>query len=889
MKGQLFGVSAAIGAATLGHAGHVGDISCTKGHNELEILVQGTGLAKPKTVSQVDKKTLVLEFDEKDCPPAGEFKVGSYGINYVNWKQEGSVFKLTVVMEDKTPDYKLVSKDGGWAIKFTSSKMAAPTIHIHTVGDSDVDESKAPLQASTNPDVPKVVSTEPTVKVKAPKAAAPTATKTTAVKATTVTKKADAETTKINLEFSHADVTQVLKALSMQAGVNVISSPDVKNANISVSLEQVSVKEALDYITALANLRYAKVNNTYLVATAGKFNDLMKSFNSTGEEAPSSRVVPIFSGKGSQVKETLFKSIPIESTQGHYDILLPNEETTIKKKETLGDSDKLNAANAMSDALGGGKAGGAPSDTGSSIETKASASDKPQTVPDNYVLVVGSRNILDTVEAEVRRVDREICRAMLITVPDERVASSDVYRCMGTSGKALLAAVCEPENAKNLATQPFRTKVGNVVLYANDAPSGADQIVIMQGPRHEVDQLKGILSQLDNTQAVSSSVQIYEVKYRDPRSLKDDLTAQIPGLRVSIAPITVSTPQLYNSGSVKSDVASQALNSQQGSQQSSSQQGQAPQSTGTGIVGGGKADVDGIDLPFSNLENSAMPMKLVLRGNEQQIKNAVDYLQMVDTPPKMVALEVRVMELTKEDSVKAGLDWNMFTGGAVKFIRLNNSQASANNSAGFHINSGGISGDVITQLDQIATKSNLIARPNVLATDGRQTEIFVGDVIRYIESIISTQNGVTVTTGTVRVGVRVSVMPRVGGDNAITMDLRPVVSYLKGFTEVKAIQGQLPQTSERMSQQTVSMKSGETIAIGGLIQDQDRTDITGVPLLMNIPLFGNLFKSTTHTKDRTELVIFISAKALEGPVGAGSTAIPMQNSKNKIEFKKGDH
>lgn len=920
MKRQYIGVSAALGAAAFATAdGKVGDISCTKSGNGAEILIQGTDLAKPKAARVAGSRTVVLEFSKSSGPKPGELAVNGFGVQSVKWaKQPGGIYKVYVTLDSAELDYKVVEKNGGWALELSNpakEPSGVPTIRIHTVGDQEIIENNKVMQASNDADVPEksaVPSSKPAEKSPAVKEPAKNLNSEVIAYAMTapgvpVAPKAKTKSggekkapeslldgRNVSLSFSNTDVTQVLKALSLQANVNIVTSPDVKG-NVSVGLERVSVREALEYVTAVANLRFGQVRNTILVSTAGKYEDLMKQFTGALAEPTTSRVVPIFSGKGNQIKATLFKSLPIETTAGMYDILLASEDTTIKRNQTLGDSDKLAAAAAS--AVG---KDAAPSES-ASIESKVQ-NDKTggPAANDTYVVIVGQRNRLDEVEAEVRRVDREICAATLVPVPEERVATSTLFRCTTVAAKSLLASICEPSKTKELATQPNRTQIGGVLLFANDAPSGSDQVIVLNGPRHEVDQLIQILTQLDAQSALSTSVSIYDVMYRDPRSLKDDLSVQIPGLRVTVAPNTAAAPQLYQSGQNKNDAKSQGLGSQSpssggasggasgGSSSSGGDNGSAGgSSSASGVVAGGQANVNGIELPYANLENAAVPMRLVLRGSDAQIRQAQEYLRLVDTAPKMVALEVRVMELTKSDSLKAGLDWNLFTGGAVKFLRLNNSQASASNSAGVSVNSGGVSGDVISQLDKIATKTNLIARPNVLATDGRQTEIFVGDAIRYVESIISSQNGVTVTTGTVRVGVRVSVMPRIGGNESITMDLRPVVSFLRGFTEIKQIQGQLPQTSERMSQQTINIKSGETIAIGGLIQDQDRQDVSGVPILMDLPIIGNLFKKQTLTKDRTEMVIFISAKAIDGPVGSNSEFLPIQLTKDRVDHDKG--
>ena len=75
-------------------------------------------------------------------------------------------------------------------------------------------------------------------------------------------------------------------------------------------------------------------------------------------------------------------------------------------------------------------------------------------------------------------------------------------------------------------------------------------------------------------------------------------------------------------------------------------------------------------------------MRLLLRGTHDQIQQAVQYLEVMDVAPKQVALELRVMDLDKQDAINAGIDWNIITGGAVKVINLNNSQANPANTVG---------------------------------------------------------------------------------------------------------------------------------------------------------------------------------------------------------------
>ena len=110
-------------------------------------------------------------------------------------------------------------------------------------------------------------------------------------------------------------------------------------------------------------------------------------------------------------------------------------------------------------------------------------------------------------------------------------------------------------------------------------------------------------------------------------------------------------------------------------------------------------------------------------------------------------------------------------------------------------------------LDDLSALGKVITRPNTIALDGRLSTIFVGDTVRYVEQIQSSQNGVTVTTGKVDVGVTLNVVPRVSPDGTIAMNLNPNFTILKGFTPIPN-NGQLPQTSTRSTTASTAGSTG---------------------------------------------------------------------------------
>ncbi|MGV3618031.1 MAG: type II secretion system protein GspD [Fimbriimonas sp.] len=454
-------------------------------------------------------------------------------------------------------------------------------------------------------------------------------------------------------------------------------------------------------------------------------------------------------------------------------------------------------------------------------------------------------------------------------VPTQATPVSEAYIVRGGKAVDLVAAVAGKD----------KTEVGGVSLIATPVGSASSQAIVLHGPAAEVARVKAVFEQIDKQGADGETFEIYEVRHVNPSALREDLLVAVPGLRATVAPASVLNPQVYK----KNERADEGVSVGGDLKRlgGKTEGGGGAEASGTDGSADAKAREDirdvrnarGLMQPFSSFEAVGEPMRLVLRGTPQQIKLAREYAAKVDLAPRQVALELRVMELNKEEALKVGIDWSILgTSGLVRALRVNQGfgdQPSAQGTV-----SGNFSGttDVIATLDQLSNKRNLIARPNLLAIDGRESELFVGDVVRYIKSIQATQNGVTVIVDEERVGVRLAVFPRVGTDGQISLDLRPVLSYLRGFTAVPG-GGQLPQTSERMTQATAVIRSGETIALGGLILDQDRKEVRGIPFLRDLPIIGQLFRRTDNSKARTEVVFFLTAKSVEPPAKVGDPAI----------------
>ncbi len=158
---------------------------------------------------------------------------------------------------------------------------------------------------------------------------------------------------------------------------------------------------------------------------------------------------------------------------------------------------------------------------------------------------------------------------------------------------------------------------------------------------------------------------------------------------------------------------------------------------------------------------------------------------------------------------------------------------------------------------EIKGKAWVRARPQMAVLNGKNAEIFIG-AQRFVQVQSTGFGGNQTRIQPVDVGVKFSVTPLTGGNGEITTRISPEVSNI---TELD-IQTGLPVLSTRRADTTVRVKDGETIAIGGLILQQDQRTDRKIPGFGDLPLVGHVFRSQKRNQVQTELVIFITPRIL---------------------------
>lgn len=248
---------------------------------------------------------------------------------------------------------------------------------------------------------------------------------------------------------------------------------------------------------------------------------------------------------------------------------------------------------------------------------------------------------------------------------------------------------------------------------------------------------------------------------------------------------------------------------------------------------------------------------LILTGTGQQIAQAKALIAQLDVPVPSIMLDTRVLELTESGSKSIGLDWGQIAGGPITHI-YNNAFSLQNQLPTY----SGVALQTNIFLLINNGKARLLGSPRILTQSGVPASILTGDSlpIRTTTPIgVGGVGAVTTQVQYINVGVNLQILPRVTGDGQVQADIFAEVSSLTGFTSAGD-----PQISSRQAQTRVDLSEGETLLIGGLLQQRDIRNVQKIPILGDIPILGELFRLSTETREDTNLVITITPHIVPG-------------------------
>jgi len=377
------------------------------------------------------------------------------------------------------------------------------------------------------------------------------------------------------------------------------------------------------------------------------------------------------------------------------------------------------------------------------------------------------------------------------------------------------------------------------------------KVALVSGTEAEVRTASELIETVDNTLSQSQQdvvVDTYTVKHASPTDLRNIVSELIPEVTIIMGPrpgfnLLAPAPLGDSAGrTVGEKGIDQALQSGSGA-------------GGGGQQGGNQGQGSSGDASVDERVNT-----LILMGPRAAVDRAKEALARIDTAPPQVLIEAKVVEVSTDVDNTLGVLWDFSSTKANFTLSTPNPPDRGNFGT---IVFGRLTRDAIgisAKLDALFkdNKARLLANPKLLVLNAKQAQIFIGDEVRYIESVQSTQNGVSVTTGKVNVGIQLNVVAKTNPEGDITLQIHPEVSLITGFLKTP-VGGEIPQVSRRFADSAVRLRSGETLVIGGLISQRDLKLVQKVPLLGDLPILGYLFKQTNTKRSSSEIMVFLTA------------------------------
>ncbi len=173
----------------------------------------------------------------------------------------------------------------------------------------------------------------------------------------------------------------------------------------------------------------------------------------------------------------------------------------------------------------------------------------------------------------------------------------------------------------------------------------------------------------------------------------------------------------------------------------------------------------------------------------------------------------------------------------------------------------------VLQMIESRKDSKVLSEPHIVTLNNKEAKILVGDVISIPLFERNSSTGKMEITGYTNkdVGVRLAVTPTVNDANEIVVSVHPEITTLLGYDEITA-DIKAPHFTTREAVTQVRIKSGQTIAIGGLIKEEKSTTKTKVPFLGDAPLIGKLFKHHETAVIKTDILFFMTVEVVNDQV-----------------------
>jgi general secretion pathway protein D len=257
---------------------------------------------------------------------------------------------------------------------------------------------------------------------------------------------------------------------------------------------------------------------------------------------------------------------------------------------------------------------------------------------------------------------------------------------------------------------------------------------------------------------------------------------------------------------------------------------------------------------------------VIVFGTPRDYAVVEDALRKLDVPPYQVLIEAAITEVSLNDNLKYGVQWNFQTGDSNFALSQGSTAAPTRIFPGFSYFYSG--SDITAALNALEERTNVkvVSAPKLVVLNNQTATLQVGDQVPIqTQSAQSVENPNAPIVNAIEyrdTGVILKITPRVNVGGLVMLDVAQEVSDISSRT-IAGISS--PIISTRRVATSIAVQDGQVVTLGGLFRDSNSFGKNGLPILSRIPVLGGLFGTHNNVQDRTELIVLIKPHVLRTP------------------------
>jgi len=363
--------------------------------------------------------------------------------------------------------------------------------------------------------------------------------------------------------------------------------------------------------------------------------------------------------------------------------------------------------------------------------------------------------------------------------------------------------------------------------------------LVVSAPPDLLPVIEGLVEELDSNPSEEESFFIYPLKNADAKNLEEVLNA-------------IFSEYTTAGGTTRTGTTAQGRGSTRSTRTPSTQR-----------IAATASDLVGQVYCVADEDTNS----LVVRAASKHFDRIREMLAELDVAIRQVLIKVLIAEVTHEDELDLGTEFSVLNLQFAATVEATGDLGTEDQSGGGLVTAT-MNSNLASTFNALQREGRMdvLSRPYILASDNQEATITVGQEVPFIRNSRTTETGQTINTIEYEdVGIILTVTPHINPEGLVILDVVPEISTITDTTVPISETVNATVYAKRSATTQVAIYNGQTIVIGGLMEDRIIDAVRKVPLLGDIPLLGELFKHTSKDKIKTELLIFLTPHVAERP------------------------